>query len=295
MRYGLIDGYTLNNYNNNGVRRTNSPMQSPRKNSPRTKSRTNSPRTKSRTNSPRQSPRTNSPRQKVSGSCLLPRGYELGNVRGDGRCLFRSLVQAERNARDKELLPYEKETKEADVLRNKIVDVIAKGKKQYEDRWWIYAMGEIRRPNGREEAISYDHKTYMNKMRKPGEYGGDLEIMIAAKLLNREICVTSASRGGTTTQQYGRIDSRRVDPTRKKLYLYLYGEHYTPYLRYVPERQSVVTGRPSATRRPNANVRSNAQSIRRPNARPNARPNVRPRKSSVAKLLRRRFRAAFSR
>jgi len=187
-------------------------------------------------------------------SCSVPQDYGIRQVAGDGRCLFRSLVQAENNAAGLEVLSRDDEKRLADGLRRSVVGIIRNNAAAYGDSWYIYGSKEIRRPNGTTNMITYSHDQYVDRMSKPSTYGTQLELSIVAMLYDRNICVKNVTPGGEFTTVIQPIDGRRVNSRKRPLFLRLENIHYEPFLGpLIPRRnnnllQYLVRERPDRPR-----------------------------------------------
>ena len=221
-------------------------------------SRNRAPPVKSRNRSGSSS--QNSRNRELTGmltSCSVPQDYGIRQVAGDGRCLFRSLVQAENNAAGLEVLSRDDEKRLADGLRRSVVGIIRNNAAAYGDSWYIYGSfedEEIRRPNGTTNMITYSHDQYVDRMSKPSTYGTQLELSIVAMLYDRNICVKNVTPGGEFTTVIQPIDGRRVNSRKRPLFLRLENIHYEPFLGpLIPRRnnnllQYLVRERPDRPR-----------------------------------------------
>jgi len=194
-------------------------------------SRNRAPPVKSRNRSGSSS--QNSRNRELTGmltSCSVPQDYGIRQVAGDGRCLFRSLVQAENNAAGLEVLSRDDEKRLADGLRRSVVEIIRNNAAAYGDSWYIYGSKEIRRPNGTTNLITYSHDQYVDRMSNSRTYGTQLEVSIIAMLYDRNICVKNVTPGGESTTVFQPIDGRRVNSRKRPLFLRLINKHYEPFL-----------------------------------------------------------------
>eukprot|EP00741_Cyanophora_paradoxa_P020560 tig00000227_g19847.t1 len=114
--------------------------------------------------------------------------YDVLRSAGDGRCLFRSIVQGRAFARG-DRLTLDAETKEADQLRKQICDAFPSYREQFE------LFGALQ--PGTMDA-------YLKRLANPAFWGGELEMLIAADLLKLPIFVYLSDRTGYyAIQKYG--------------------------------------------------------------------------------------------
>ncbi|GAQ86277.1 hypothetical protein KFL_002800070 [Klebsormidium nitens] len=97
--------------------------------------------------------------------------YRRIGVRGDGRCLFRAVayghnVQEKRGAQDSE-----RDEQQADQLRNMALDELVR--RRDESEWFIEG--------------DFDH--YVHRMRHPGVWGGEPELLMLSHALKKPITV----------------------------------------------------------------------------------------------------------
>lgn len=172
----------------------------------------------------RPQPTTKQPSYRVNinhrGGCKPPRSYVLKDysfIKGDGSCLFRSLVQAVHNADHGETLPKREEFAQAKALRKQVVEYVKSHPKVYEDEWRMFI----------DDTPTLNQ--YAKHMSKTATYADELEIQLAAIILRRPICV-----------QLHNGDEKMIvpksSPLKSTLYLHLWDytsdyAHYTPYLR----------------------------------------------------------------
>lgn len=135
---------------------------------------------------------------------------QRSNVRGDGRCLFRSLVRGHAVARGNPVPGERTEREEADQLRERAVEELIKYRKLLA-RFFV---------------IEGDFGQYTKKMSHPRTYGGEPELLMLAKLLHVPIAVYIMKNGlYRQIQVYGK--QYRGQPLR---ILYSDGVHYDALL-----------------------------------------------------------------
>eukprot|EP00178_Gracilaria_changii_P027418 TRINITY_DN876_c0_g2_i1.p1 TRINITY_DN876_c0_g2~~TRINITY_DN876_c0_g2_i1.p1 ORF type:complete len:602 (+),score=93.71 TRINITY_DN876_c0_g2_i1:4553-6358(+) len=131
-------------------------------------------------------------------------------VRGDGRCLFRSLVRCRYHARETPLPSEPVEREEADRLRMRTVAEL-KNHRELLVRFYV---------------IEGNFTQYTRRMSNPKTYGGEPELLMLAKLLHVPIAVhIRRGRKFRQIQVYGK--QYRGDPLR---ILYSDGIHYDALL-----------------------------------------------------------------
>lgn len=115
-------------------------------------------------------------------------------VVGDGRCLFRALVQgnhiaAAMDMKSKDtlltLLPPDEETARADDLRRRVCDLLLDRRADVEPFIDVEPSGS----GGR--AKSYED--YVNRMRQVSAWGGEPELAMSAEVLDRDVLVFRAN------------------------------------------------------------------------------------------------------
>lgn len=156
------------------------------------------------------------------GGCKPPRSYVLKDysfIKGDGSCLFRSLVQAVHNADHGETLTKREEFTQAKALRKQVVEYIKRHPQVYENEWRLF-LNDMPTLN-----------QYAKHMSKTTTYADELEIQIASVILRRPICVQL--HNGDSEKM---IVPQSSSPLKSPLYLHLWDytsdyAHYTPYLR----------------------------------------------------------------
>jgi len=143
--------------------------------------------------------------------------YEF--IKGDGSCMFRSLVQAEHNAtQGGTALGKRQEALLARALRKRVVDYIKEHRNVYYKEWQMFINDHP------------DLNTYAKRMMKTTTFGDNLEMQIASVILRRVICVVP--QGGMSYMLKPRVAVLKSQP----LYLYLWdfandaGAHYTPFM-----------------------------------------------------------------
>lgn len=132
------------------------------------------------------------------------------NVRGDGRCLFRSLVRCRAVAKGKSILGERHEREEADVMRKRTVAELVKNRELLA-RFFV---------------IEGNFAQYIRKMSQPRTYGGEPELLMLAKILHIPIAVYISKKAAyCQIQVYGK--QYRGEPLR---ILYSDGIHYDALL-----------------------------------------------------------------
>jgi hypothetical protein len=132
----------------------------------------------------------------AAASAPLPPRWRVLPVTGDGRCLFRSVVQATAAAAGAPLLDAAAELAAADALRSAAVDELVRRREQYE---W---------------AIEGDFDAYTRAMRAPYAWGGEMELLMASLVLRAPIAVVMAPPGeaprviGTYGEEFGGTPAR---------------------------------------------------------------------------------------
>jgi len=141
-------------------------------------------------------------------------------IKGDGSCMFRSLVQAEHNTtHNGTVLDKRREALLARALRKRVVDYIKEHEHMYYKEWQMFINDQP------------SLNTYAKRMMRTSTFGDNLEIQIAAIILRRSICVVPED--GTNYMIKPRVTTLKSGP----LYLYLWdfaddaGAHYTPFMR----------------------------------------------------------------
>ena len=104
-------------------------------------------------------------------------GFRVLRIAGDGRCLFRSVVQAHAHASTGALLDAAAELAAADALRARAMDELARRRDEYS---W---------------AVEGDFEAYVAAMRRPHAWGGEMELLMAAQVLRAPIAVAMAQPG----------------------------------------------------------------------------------------------------
>ena len=101
-------------------------------------------------------------------------GFRVLRIAGDGRCLFRSVVQAHAHASTGALLDAAAELAAADALRSRAMDELVRRRDEY--AW----------------AVEGDFGSYVDFMRQPHAWGGEMELLMAAQVLRAPIAVAMA-------------------------------------------------------------------------------------------------------
>jgi OTU domain-containing protein 6 len=112
-------------------------------------------------------------------------GFRVLRITGDGRCLFRSVVQAHAHATTGALLAPAAELAAADALRASAMDELARRRDEYE---W---------------AVEGDFSAYVAAMRRPSAWGGEMELLMAAQVLRAPIAVAVAQPELRVIATYG--------------------------------------------------------------------------------------------
>lgn len=136
--------------------------------------------------------------------------FQKSTVRGDGRCLFRSVARAYAVARGREIPGERLERESADDLRARAVAELKKHRSLLAQYY----------------VIETDFARYTKKMSSPRTFGGEPELLMLAKILHLPIAVyIRTSDGYKQIQVYGR--QYRGEPIR---ILYSDGLHYDALL-----------------------------------------------------------------
>ena len=106
-------------------------------------------------------------------------------IEGDGRCLFRSVVQAHAHASTGSLLGAAAELAAADALRARAMDELVRRRDEYS---W---------------AVEGDFEAYVAAMRRPHAWGGEMELLMAAQVLRAPIAVAMAQPQLRVIAAYG--------------------------------------------------------------------------------------------
>ena len=112
-------------------------------------------------------------------------GFRVLRIAGDGRCLFRSVVQAHAHASTGALLDPAAELAAADALRARAMDELMRRRDEY--AW----------------AVEGDFESYINAMRRPHAWGGEMELLMAAQVLRAPIAVAMAQPELRVIAMYG--------------------------------------------------------------------------------------------
>ena len=110
----------------------------------------------------------------VAAFCNAATEWSVYRVAGDGRCMFRALVQGEKLGGEREaicVLSSEEETVKADTLRGKICDEL------------------LLRREDVEPFLESKIEDYVRRMRMEGTWGGEPELAMAAHVLQRKVVV----------------------------------------------------------------------------------------------------------
>mmetsp|Transcript_51067 Transcript_51067/g.81584 ORF Transcript_51067/g.81584 Transcript_51067/m.81584 type:complete len:197 (-) Transcript_51067:42-632(-) len=110
--------------------------------------------------------------------------YRVISVSGDGNCLFRSVAQGE-TATARSRRPKAEEDARSKVLRAKAVAELVKNRKEL--AW----------------AIEGSFNSYVRKMSRLGEWGGEPELLMLSKVLKRPIEVYMLTPNLKKVQTYG--------------------------------------------------------------------------------------------
>ena len=123
------------------------------------------------------------------------RDYRLVKIKGDGRCMFRALVNGMTRNKGK-YIGGDAEAQQADALRLAVAEALCRS--------------EVHRLEFEEavEAISYeaDLPQYCERIQSPQFWGGEAELLVLSKLLQQPIFVYLKESGGyRSIQEYGKI------------------------------------------------------------------------------------------
>ncbi|GBF95281.1 hypothetical protein Rsub_08312 [Raphidocelis subcapitata] len=113
-----------------------------------------------------------------------PAGFTRVGVKGDGACMFRSLVQGNALLRTGSLMPSEEEAAAAQQLRAGVVERLRACQSDIEP----FIPGIV------DGVESFD--AYCDRMARPGTWGGEPELAMAIHVLGRPIGVWSPGPGG---------------------------------------------------------------------------------------------------
>jgi OTU domain-containing protein 6 len=112
-------------------------------------------------------------------------GFRVLRIAGDGRCLFRSVVQAHAHASTGVLLDAAAELAAADALRSRAMDELLRRRDEY--AW----------------AVEGSFEEYVAEMRRPHAWGGEMELLMAAQVLRAPIAVAMAQPQLRVIATYG--------------------------------------------------------------------------------------------
>lgn len=202
-------------------------------------------------------------------SCNVPPTHSIHKVVPDGSCLFRALVRARADIKNTPLSA-EQERKQAASLRRGIVQYIDNNKEQYNREWKMigydiphsaksaYLVPKSHRNYRNENNETLRHRAYVRMMSNPSTYGTQLELQIAAKLLQRRICVHKRDGSSHIVDP---IDDTPVDQRRAVIHVFLKDLHYDVFLKRAsdtsrPVRASNVSNKTTVhPSRPTARVK----------------------------------------
>nr|XP_008340190.2 OTU domain-containing protein At3g57810-like isoform X1 [Malus domestica] len=129
----------------------------------------------------------------------MPKRENLLGIRGDGRCLFRSVVHGASLRAGKPSPSDSLQRELADELRSKVVDEF------------------IRRRSDTEWFLEDDFETYVVQMRQPHIWGGEPELLMSSHVLRMPITVYMRDKDSGDLmiiaeygQEYGRDNPIRV-------------------------------------------------------------------------------------
>jgi OTU-like cysteine protease len=138
------------------------------------------------------------------------KSFQRSVVRGDGRCLFRSVARARAVGRGKAVPSERAERDMADELRHRAVVELKRNKELLQQFYVIEA----------------DFESYAKRMSSPRTFGGEPELLMLAKIIHAPIGVYICVKGRyKQIQVYGR--QYRGEPIR---ILYSDGVHYDALL-----------------------------------------------------------------
>ncbi len=172
-------------------------------------------------------------------TCNVPPTHTIHKVVPDGSCLFRALIRATADIKNTPLSA-ENERTQAALLRRDIVQYIKDNKEEYNEKWKMasfdiphsakqkYLVPKSHRNFRNENNETLRHRAYVDMMSKPTTYGTQLELQIAAKLLQRRICVHKRDR---SSHIVGPIDDTPVDKRRAVIHVFLKDLHYDVFLK----------------------------------------------------------------
>lgn len=182
-------------------------------------------------------------------SCKVPSStHTYHRVVPDGSCLFRALVLARADIKNTPLSA-EQERAQAAMIRRGIVQYIDNNKERYNREWKMigydiphsakraYLVPKGHRNHRNENNETLRHRAYVRMMSNPSTYGTQLELQIAAKLLQRRVCV----HGPDGSYMVGPIDDTPVSQSRAVIHLHLKGFHYDVFLKRTHTNRSVHT------------------------------------------------------
>ena len=176
-------------------------------------------------------------------SCNVPPTHTLHSVVPDGSCLFRALIRASADIKNTPLSA-EQERAQAASLRRGIVQYIDNNKEKYNREWKMigydiphsaksaYLVPKGHRNHRNENNETLRHHAYVRMMSKPTTYGTQLELQIAAKLLQRRICVHKRDGSSHIVDP---IDDTPVDQRRAVIHLFLNDLHYDVFLKHAAD------------------------------------------------------------
>lgn len=182
-------------------------------------------------------------------SCNVPPTHTLHSVVPDGSCLFRALIRASADIKNTPLSA-EQERAQAASLRRGIVQYIDNNKEKYNREWKMigydiphsaksaYLVPKGNRNHRNENNETLRHHAYVRMMSKPTTYGTQLELQIAAKLLQRRICVHKRDGSSHIVDP---IDNTPVDQRRAVIHVFLNDLHYDVFLKRTHPNRSVRT------------------------------------------------------
>jgi len=201
-------------------------------------------------------------------TCNVPPTHTLHKVVPDGSCLFRALIRARADIKNTPLSA-EQERAQAASLRRGIVQYIKDNEDDYNEKWKMtgydiphsakraYLVPKSHRNYRNENNETLRHHAYVRMMSKPTTYGTQLELQIAAKLLQRRICVHNIDGSSHIVDP---IDDTPVDQRQAVIHVFLNDLHYDVFLKRTrpnrPPRASNVSNKTTVhPSRPTARVK----------------------------------------
>uniref|UniRef100_A0A383VJM8 Ubiquitin thioesterase OTU n=1 Tax=Tetradesmus obliquus TaxID=3088 RepID=A0A383VJM8_TETOB len=156
-----------------------------------------------------------SPTDSTSSSSALPlqqqrpTRFAKYGITGDGSCMFRACVQGHHQLQHGgQQLPAAAEYSKALALRQAVVEELRKNREDMEP----FLPG-----------IADDFDDYLAKMAQPGVWGGEPELLMASRVLQRPIAVYQAAWGGP---QYILTYGEEFEIAAAPMHLLWSGSHY---------------------------------------------------------------------